>query len=156
CYMVLDCGYLDGVVAVVNLLTYRKMAEVAARTLRAAPGGREAQLAALGRMYLTFARTHRNRWSALFEHHPAGPVDPRVQKAEHLLFARIIEAAGIAPSDANKAEADSLRMLLAAVHGVVAFAVNRTIPPAEAERYVTLIVQAGVRGYREMVEEGLL
>ena len=47
-------------------------------------------------------------------------------------------------------------MLLAAIHGVVTFAINRTIPPADAERYVTLIVQAGVRGYREMVEEGLL
>lgn len=46
-------------------------------------------------------------------------------------------------------------MLLAAVRGAVAFTVNRTIPLKDAERYVSLIVQPGVRGYREMMEEGL-
>ena len=56
----------------------------------------------------------------------------------------------------SQAESDSLRMLLAAIHGVVAFAVNRAISPKDAERYVSLIVQAGVRGYRELIEEGLL
>lgn len=151
-------GHLDGLIGEVNLSTFRQMAEEASRTIRALPdgAGREDRLAALARMYLNFARTHRNRWTAVFEHRPQGPVDQRIQNAEHLLFARIISAAGIDPTSANQAEADSLRMLLAAIHGVVAFAINRTIPPADAERYVTLIVQAGVRGYREMVEEGLL
>lgn len=151
-------GHLDGLIGEVNLSTFRQMAEEASRTIRALPeeAGREERLAALARMYLTYARTHRNRWTAVFEHRPQGPVDQRIQNAEQLLFARIIAAAGIDPTSANQAEADSLRMLLAAIHGVVTFAINRTIPPADAERYVTLIVQAGVRGYREMVEEGLL
>lgn len=151
-------GHLDGLIGEVNLSTFRQMAEEASRTIRALPkeAGREERLAALARMYLTYARTHRNRWMAVFEHRPQGPVDQRIQNAEQLLFARIIAAAGIDPTGANQAEADSLRMLLAAIHGVVTFAINRTIPPADAERYVTLIVQAGVRGYREMVEEGLL
>ena len=151
-------GHLDGLIAEINLSTFRQMAEEASRTVRSMPAdaGREARLTALARMYLHFARTHRNRWSAVFEHRPQGPEDQRIQNAEQLLFSRIIAAAGITPSDANQSEADSLRMLLAAVHGVVTFAINRTIPPADAERYVTLIVQAGVRGYREMVEEGLL
>lgn len=151
-------GHLDGLIGEVNLSTFRQMAEEASRTSRAMPegAGREERLAALARMYLRFARTHRNRWTAVFEHRPQGPVNQRIQNAEQLLFARIISAAGIDPTGANRAEADSLRMLLAAIHGVVTFAINRTIPPADAERYVTLIVQAGVRGYREMVEEGLL
>lgn len=151
-------GHLDGLIGEVNLSTFRQMAEEASRTIRALPdnAGREDRLAALALMYLNYARTHRNRWTAVFEHRPQGPVDQRIQNAEQLLFARIISAAGIDPTGANQAEADSLRMLLAAIHGVVTFAINRTIPPADAERYVTLIVQAGVRGYREMVEEGLL
>lgn len=151
-------GHLDGLIAEINLSTFRQMAEEASRTVRSMPedARREARLAALARMYLHFARTHRNRWSAVFEHRPQGPTDQRIQTAEQLLFSRIIAAAGIEPSAANPAEADSLRMLLAAVHGVVTFAINRTIPIADAERYVTLIVQAGVRGYREMVEEGLM
>ena len=151
-------GHLDGLIGEVNLSTFRQMAEEASRTIRALPDdtGREDRLAALARMHLGFARTHRNRWAAVFEHRPQGPADQRIQNAEQLLFARILSAAGIDPTGANQAEADSLRMLLAAIHGVVAFAINRTIPPADAERYVTLIVQAGIRGYREMVEEGLM
>ena len=151
-------GQLDGLIGEVNLSTFRQMAEEASRTIRDLPesAGREERLAALARMYLNFARTHRNRWTAVFEHRPQGPADQRMQNAEQLLFARIISAAGIDPTGANQAEADSLRMLLAAIHGVVTFAINRTIPPADAERYVTLIVQAGLRGYREMVDEGLL
>ena len=151
-------GHLDGLICEVNLSTFRQMAEEASRTIRDLPesAGREERLAALARMYLNFARTHRNRWTAVFEHRPQGPADQRSQNAEQLLFARIISAAGIDPTGANQAEADSLRMLLAAIHGVVTFAINRTIPPADAERYVTLIVQAGPRGYREMVDEGLL
>ncbi len=151
-------GHLDGLIGEVNLSTFRQMAEEASRTVRALPAeaGREERLAALARMYLNYARTHRNRWTAVFEHRPQGPIDQRIQNAEQLLFARIISAAGIDPTGANQSEADSLRMLLAAIHGVVTFAINRTIPPSDAERYVTLIVQAGVRGYREMVEEGLL
>ena len=151
-------GHLDGLICEVNLSTFRQMAEEASRTIRDLPesAGREERLAALARMYLNFARTHRNRWTAVFEHRPQGPADQRSQNAEQLLFARIISAAGIDPTGANQAEADSLRMLLAAIHGVVTFAINRTIPPADAERYVTLIVQAGARGYREMVDEGLL
>ena len=85
-----------------------------------------------------------------------GPPDSRQEGVEQLLFARIVTAAGVDPAHVSKAEADSLKMLLAAIHGVVAFAVNRTIPPKEAERYVSLIVQAGVRGYRELMQEGLL
>ena len=151
-------GQLDGLIDAVNLATLRKLGEEVAATMNALPedARREQRLSALAQMYLRFARTHRNRWSALFEHRGLGPPDSRQQGVEQLLFARIVSAAGIDPAKVSKAEADSLKMLLAAVHGVVAFAVNRTIPPKEAERYVSLIVQAGVRGYRELMQEGLL
>lgn len=151
-------GHLDGLIDAVNLGTLRMLGDELAKTNANMPADarREARLSALALMYLRFARTHRNRWSALFEHRGLGPPDSRQDAIEHLLFGRIVSAAGIDPAKVSAAEADSLRMLLAAVHGVVAFAVNRTIPPRDAERYVSLIVQAGVRGYRELVEEGLL
>ncbi len=151
-------GQLDGLIDAVNLSTLRMLGEALAETVADLPAGasREKRLSALALMYLRFARRHRNRWSALFEHRGLGPPDARQQEREQLLFARIVSAAGIDPAKVSKAEADSLRMLLAAVHGVVAFAVNRTVSPRDAERYVSLIVQAGVRGYRELIEEGLL
>lgn len=151
-------GHLDGLVEAVNLLTLRMLGDEVAATLAKAPADadREARLSALAQMYLRFARTHRNRWRAVFEHRVSGAGATRLDTIERLLFGRIISAAGIDPAEVSKAEADSLRMLLAAIHGVVAFAVNQTIPPKDAERYVSLIVQAGVRGYRELLQEGLL
>ncbi|MEM7545709.1 MAG: WHG domain-containing protein [Pseudomonadota bacterium] len=150
-------GHLDGLINEVNLLTLRMLGDEVAVTVAKLPDDarRETRLSALAQMYLRFARTHRNRWSALFEHRPATE-NSRQQSVEQLIFGRIVAAAGINPADITARDADSLRMLLAAIHGVVAFSVNRTIPSKEAERYVSLIVQAGVRGYREMVEEGLL
>jgi hypothetical protein len=50
----------------------------------------------------------------------------------------------------------ALRMLMPAIHGVIAFTMNQTIPVRDAERYVELIMKAGVRGYRELLEEGLI
>ncbi|MEO1610861.1 MAG: TetR/AcrR family transcriptional regulator [Pseudomonadota bacterium] len=151
-------GQLDGLIDAVNLSTLRLLGEEVAASMANLPADarREQRLSTLAQMYLRFARTHRNRWSALFEHRGLGPPDKRQQDVEQLLFGRIVAAAGIDPGAITKAEADSLRMLLAAIHGVVAFTVNRAISTGEAERYVSLIVQAGVRGYREMVEEGLL
>lgn len=151
-------GHLDGLIGEVNLITLRRLVEDAARSQRELPegAGREDRLAALATSYLRFARTHRNRWSAVFEHRAATPGDGRREQMEQLAFARIIAAAGIDPKGANKAEQDSLRMLMAAIHGVVAFTINQTIPVRDAERYVELIVKAGVRGYRELLEEGLI
>ena len=151
-------GQLDGLIDAVNLTTLRLLAEEVAEAVAKLPADarREQPLSALAQMYHRFARTHRNRWSALFEHRGLGPPDKRQQDVEQLLFARIVSAAGIDPAKMSQAESDSLRMLLAAIHGVVAFAVNRAISPKDAERYVSLIVQAGVRGYRELIEEGLL
>ena len=151
-------GQLDGLIDAVNLKTLRMLGDEVAAALAGLPeeARREQRLSTLAQMYLRFARTHRNRWSALFEHRGVGPPDSRQDDVEKLLFARIVAAAGIDPAKVSKAEEDSLRMLLAAIHGVVAFAVNRAISPKDAERYVSLIVQAGVRGYRELIEEGLL
>lgn len=151
-------GQLDGLIDAVNLNTLRMLGDEVSKALAKLPDDarREQRLSALAQMYLRFARTHRNRWSALFEHRGSGPPDARQDGVEKLLFARIVAAAGIDPAKVSKAEEDSLRMLLAAIHGVVAFAVNRTVSPQDAERYVSLIVQAGVRGYRELIEEGLL
>ncbi|MEO0361316.1 MAG: TetR/AcrR family transcriptional regulator [Pseudomonadota bacterium] len=149
-------GQLDGLVDAVNLKTLRMLGEEVGATLASLPEGaeREARLAALAAMYLRFARTHRNRWSALFEHRGAGPPDTKQQTVENMIFARIAAAVGFDPNAIDKRAADSLRMLFAAVHGVVAFAVNRTIPPRDAERYVAIIVKVAVRGYRELIEEG--
>lgn len=151
-------GHLDGLIDEVNLLTLRMLGDEVGAAMAKLPSDarREARLSALAQMYLKFARTHRNRWSALFEHRGTAPQNSRQQSVEQLIFGRIVAAAGINPSEITDRDAESLRMLLAAIHGVVAFSVNRTIPPKTAERYVSLIVQAGVRGYREMVEEGLL
>ena len=151
-------GQLDGLIDAVNLSTLRMLGEEVAGAMARLPedARRERRLSTLAQMYLRFARTHRNRWSALFEHRGLGPPDKRQEEVEQLLFARVTAVASIDPARVSEAEADSLRMLLAAIHGVVAFAVNRAISPKEAERYVSLIVQAGVRGYREMIAEGLL
>lgn len=151
-------GHLDGLIDQVNLLTLRMLGDEVGDAMEKLPADarREARLSALAQMYLRFARTHRNRWSALFEHRSSALDNTRQQAVEQLIFGRIVAAAGIDPAAVDKRDADSLRMLLAAIHGVVAFSVNRTIPPKEAERYVSLIVQAGVRGYRDMVEEGLI
>lgn len=151
-------GHLDGLIGEVNLITLRRLVEDAARSQRELPEGvgRETRLVALATAYLHFARTHRNRWAAVFEHRPGTPGDGRREAMEQLAFARIISTAGIDPKGASKDEQDSLLMLMAAIHGVVAFTMNQTIPVRDAERYVELIVKAGVRGYRELVEEGLI
>ncbi|MEL6791816.1 MAG: TetR/AcrR family transcriptional regulator, partial [Pseudomonadota bacterium] len=127
-------GQLDGLIDAVNLSTLRLLGEEVAASMANLPADarREQRLSTLAQMYLRFARTHRNRWSALFEHRGLGPPDKRQQDVEQLLFGRIVAAAGIDPGAITKAEADSLRMLLAAIHGVVAFTVNRAISTGEA------------------------
>lgn len=151
-------GQLDGLIDAVNLNTLRMLGDEVGATVAATPDDakRETRLSNLAEMYLRFARTHRNRWSALFEHRAAGPPDTTQQAVENMIFARVAGAIGLDPKAIDKRAADSLRMLFAAVHGVVAFTVNRTIPPKDAERYVSLIVQIAVRGYRELMEEGLV
>lgn len=151
-------GHLDGLVDEVNQITMRAMLTGARETLQAQPqeAGREIRLAALAAMYLAYAHDNPNRWRAVFEHRPANPAHGRREELQKLIFAHVISAAGINPASANDAEADSLRMLLAAVHGVVAFTLDQTIERVEAERYINVIVKAGVRGYRDLIKEGLI
>ncbi len=145
---------LDGLIVAANTQTLRafgRAGEAAMRRTGDRPFGD--QLEALALAYLDFAVTHSRRWKAVFDHQMSGgesvPAPYRID--QNRLFALIeLPLATIIPDPAERASA--ARSLFAAVHGIVALALDRKLGPfdaAETERQVRFIVDLMARGLAE-------
>ena len=143
---------LDGLIMAANSQTlhaFGRMAEAAMRRSRG--GGVEEQMMALALAYLDFAIAHRKRLKAVFDHQMAetdADVPAPYRADQDRLFA-LIEAP-LAPHLTDASErAMAARSMFAAVHGVVAMAIDRKLGPFDAqatERQVRFVVQAMARG----------
>ncbi len=136
---------LDGLIVAANTQTLRafgRVGEAAMRRAASRPFGE--QLEALALAYLDFAIAHRRRWKAVFDHQmPDGEDVPAPYRIDqNRLFAMIeLPLAAIIADPAQRSSA--ARSLFAAVHGIVALALDRKLGPfdaAETERQVRFIV----------------
>jgi AcrR family transcriptional regulator len=145
---------LDGLIVAANTQTLRafgRVGEVAMRRAASRPFGE--QLEALALAYLDFAIAHRRRWKAVFDHQmPDGEDVPAPYRIDqNRLFGMIeLPLASIVADPAERASA--ARSLFAAVHGIVALALDRKLGPfdaAETERQVRFIVGLMAKGLVE-------
>jgi AcrR family transcriptional regulator len=145
---------LDGLIVAANTQTLRafgRAGEAAMRRAASRPFGE--QLEALALAYLDFAIAHRRRWKAVFDHQmPDGEDVPAPYRIDqNRLFAMIeLPLVSIIADPAERASA--ARSMFAAVHGIVALALDRKLGPfdaAETERQVRLIVGLMSRGLQE-------
>ena len=154
-------GHLDGVIRAANLITLRALEAALAASLErlASDAASEDRLTALAEGYFRYAAINTNAFEAIFEHHPTTPADPRIGAAQERVFGLLVRAAGISADTATANQLTSLRLLWASVHGVVSLVVGRKINDVLAEdacRHLHLIVMAGLRGFRELVREGVV
>ncbi|MGH6836683.1 MAG: TetR/AcrR family transcriptional regulator [Methylocella sp.] len=113
------------------------------------------ELVPLARAYLDFARMHKMRWRALFEHRMAGgrAVPAWFTEDQNRLFL-VLEAplAGLAPRLSSEARALLARTLFSAVHGIVSLGLEEKLAPMPPEilnaqlEIVTRAFAAGLRG----------
>ena len=142
---------LDGLIIAANTQTLRafgRAGEAAMRRLASRPFGE--QLEALALAYLDFAIAHPRRWKAVFDHQMPDSEDvPAPYRADQNRLFALIEAPLVAIiADAGE-RASAARSLFAAVHGIVALALDRKLGPfdaAETERQVRFIVGLMSRG----------
>jgi AcrR family transcriptional regulator len=142
---------LDGLIVSANTQTLRafgRAGEAAMRRAASRPFGE--QLEALALAYLDFAIAHRRRWKAVFDHQmPEGEDVPAPYRFDqNRLFAMIeLPLASIIADPAERSSA--ARSLFAAVHGIVALALDRKLGPfdaAETERQVRFFVGLMAKG----------
>jgi AcrR family transcriptional regulator len=131
-----------------TLRAFGRAGEAAMRRAADRPVGE--QLEALALAYLDFAMTHRKRWKAVFEHQMAeGESVPAPYRADQNRLFALIEQPLI-PLMADPVQRGSAaRTLFAAVHGIVALALDRKLGPfdaTETERQVRFIVHLMAKG----------
>ncbi len=146
-------GHLDGVVRAVNLSSLTDLHRALTDAVAEAGPDRENRLIAMAEGYFDFALTNPHRWEALFRFRATTPADDMMDMAEARLFALLQQAIG------HDEDPHVLRTLWAAVHGVAELAVGQKLAgtdPAEARRYASLIVRAGLRGVDVLRREGAL
>jgi AcrR family transcriptional regulator len=147
-----DAKGLEGLIIAANTQTLRafgRNAELAMR--RAGDGTLEDKLMALALAYLDFAIAHRKRLQAVFDFQiqdPEGEAAAPYDSDQARLFAMIERTLEMHVADASE-RARTARAMFAAVHGIVAMAIDRKLGPfdvAETERQVRFVVQAMARG----------
>jgi AcrR family transcriptional regulator len=145
---------LDGLIVAANTQTLRSFGRVGEAAMRrTASRSFGEQLEALALAYLDFAMTHSRRWKAVFDHQmPEGEDVPAPYRTDqNRLFAMIeLPLAAIIADPAERSSA--ARSLFAAVHGIVALALDRKLGPfdaVETERQVRFIVGLMARGLAE-------
>ena len=116
----------DELVLRINSMTLHRMSELLAAAVEGVedPGER---LVGLARAYLAFAESEPRLWAALFTHRMAGgaPVPEWHLRDHEALFALIANpVASLAPALDEAARAVRTRTVFAAVHGVVALALE--------------------------------
>jgi AcrR family transcriptional regulator len=147
-------GDIDGLVVAANARTlhaFGRLAEAAMQ--RTESTALEDRLMSLALAYLDFAIAHRLRLKAVFDHQladPEGEVSAAYLADQSRLFA-LIEAP-LEPFIADaKLRANAARAMFAAVHGIVAMAIDRKLGPFDAkatEQQVRFVVGAMAKGVR--------
>lgn len=142
---------LDGLIVAANTQTLRSFGRAAEAAMRRAsdrPFGD--QLEALALAYLDFAIAHPKRWKAVFDHQMADGEDvPAPYRLDqNKLFAMIELPLGALIGEPGE-RSSAARSMFAAVHGIVAMALDRKLGPfdaAETERQVRFVVQLMTSG----------
>ena len=143
---------LDGLILAANSQTLHSFGRMAEAAMRRSRGGSvEDQLMALALAYLDFAIAHRKRLKAVFDHQMVeteAEVPAPYRADQDRLFALIEAPLTQQLADAS-ARAMAARAMFAAVHGIVAMAIDRKLGPFDAqatERQVRFVVEAMARG----------
>ena len=143
---------LDGLILAANSQTLHSFGRMAEAAMRRSRGGSvEDQLMALALAYLDFAIAHRKRLIAVFDHQMVeteAEVPAPYRADQDRLFALIEAPLTQQLADAS-ARAMAARAMFAAVHGIVAMAIDRKLGPFDAqatERQVRFVVEAMARG----------
>lgn len=142
---------LDGLIIAANTQTLRAFGRVAEAALkRTAARTRAEQLEALALAYLDFAIAHPRRWKAVFDHQmPDGLDVPAPYRADQTRLFALIESLLVERIDDPALRASAARSLFAAVHGIVALALDHKLGPfdaAETERQVRFVVGLMIKG----------
>jgi AcrR family transcriptional regulator len=147
-------GDIDGLIIAANARTLHAFGRRAEAAMQRASGGSlEERLMALALTYLDFAIAHRLRLKAVFDHQladPEGEVSASYLSDQARLFALIETPLEPFIGDLA-ARANAARAMFAAVHGIVAMAIDRKLGPFNAqatERQVRFVVEAMAKGVR--------
>jgi AcrR family transcriptional regulator len=144
-------GDLDGLVVAANARTLEGLGVELQVAVQATAGGTPRErLMALALTYLGFALKSRLRWKAVFDHKMSDdhPVPPAYRRDQSRLLA-LIEDALRSSIDGDAAQTRASRALFAAVHGIVALAIERTLGAFdrdETEAQVRFLIDAVSRG----------
>ena len=146
-------GDLHGLIIAVNIETVAMLGEkLNASFARTRAGPIEARLHDLANSYMQFALGHLNRWKAIFDHKlPEGRFVPPEYRADQARLLALIEQiiAGEIADTGLRVRAG--RALFAAVHGVIALAVDHkldTFDRHNVEEEIRFIVKAAANGLK--------
>lgn len=147
-------GDLDGLIIAVNETTLAKLAEPLSRAFEAHTGQpTPVRLTGLALAYMHFAFDNQLRWRAVFEHRPAATRDvPLHYRANQARLLALIEKTIASEIPGEHSRSHAARALFAAVHGIVALALDNKISPFDAARVeseIRFIVRAAARGLAE-------
>lgn len=120
-------GNVDRLVMEINARTFRLWSEWLEERLGGAEG--RARIIVLVQGYFDFAQTHRNLWSAIYEHRvPEGIEMPETLAAERMRLTGVIarEVATVLPATEAANAAELASSLIATVHGHCAFMLGGT------------------------------
>lgn len=120
-------GNVDGLVMEINAQTFRHWSEWLEDRLEGTEG--RGRILVLVRGYFDFAQTHRNLWSAIYEHRvPEGMDMPETLAAQRVRLTGVIarEVAAVLPASATGDAAELTSSLIATVHGHCAFMLGGT------------------------------
>lgn len=142
-------GHLDGVVRALNVDSMARMGDALDAAVNAADANAEARLIAMAEAYFRFGVDHPHRWEALFRYRTTTPADGSIERARSKLQDRLIASVG------SDEDPETLRALWAAVHGVAELAIADRLAGVDtdtANRYIRLIITAGLRGIAALRE----
>lgn len=128
-------GNVDRLVMEINARTFRLWSEWLEERLNGAEG-RE-RILVLVHGYFDFAQSHRNLWSAIYEHRlPEGMEMPDALAAERMRLTGVIarEVAKVLPAAETGKAAELASSLIATVHGHCAFMLGGTFALLGVER----------------------
>lgn len=144
-------GDMDGLIIAANQETVGLLGAVLVESHKASAGGSvERRLTDLATAYLAFAVAHQNRWRAVFEHRMAPTAEvPEDYRADQARLLALIEEIIAEEVRDEKLRHRAGRALFAAIHGIVALALDEKLEyfdRAATEGEIRFIVSAAAKG----------